>query len=217
MNPRPKGLHAFASCQLFLHGARLVSASAQAYSLTCLTEIDDLLAFLLDADVRLVRGAYLQELHAEGRPLPRRQEAELERTRAGREALLSHEEIAERLRSPRSHKRFAVIAVSHCWEAREHPDPARFQLGIVADALSGFPAFVQQLIPNRYHHLEDDWEAALFIDYVSLHQFRRNEEEDGVRPEFVQGLRLSCLSPGQFPSTQGRLAQSLTPSRGPTA
>eukprot|EP00439_Symbiodinium_sp_Y106_P031937 s1693_g3.t2 len=53
----------------------------------------DLINFLLDADVRLVRLEYLQELQAARRLWPRRQEAEQELLRDGRSALVTREEL----------------------------------------------------------------------------------------------------------------------------
>ena len=54
-------------------------------------------------------------------------------------------------------------AVSHVWEAMQHPDPWGFQLAQLADKLG-------KRIGNGV-----TW---VFLDYVSLFQFRRTPEED---------------------------------------
>ncbi|CAE7195194.1 unnamed protein product [Symbiodinium sp. CCMP2592] len=71
-----------------------------------------LTGFLLNADIRLVRLEYLQELLQEGHALPRRQEAE-------------HASV----------KSTGQTAVSHCWETREHPDPWGYQLETIVRSL----------------------------------------------------------------------------------
>ena len=97
-----------------------------------------LLAYCRDAKVRLVRADFLRELLAEGRTMPRRQEAEGMRTKDGRPALLAQEELEAKLPGGRvvkgvgSTHHFSVLALSHSWESREIPDLARFQQGAPA-------------------------------------------------------------------------------------
>ncbi|CAE7292016.1 gefF [Symbiodinium natans] len=116
--------------------------------------------YLVDADIRLVRFEYLKELKEAEEGLPRRQEAQRRRTASGKKALVSHKEVldwaCEMHRRPLKQR---VIAVSHGWEAQQHPDPWNFQLNFIVDSL------------------EDAWSKglvfAVFFDYVSVHQFRR--------------------------------------------
>ena len=56
-----------------------------------------------------------------------------------------------------------IVAVSHVWEAREHPDPHGYQLKKLAEKV--------------------DADAWFFVDYVSLYQFKRSttEQEDSFR------------------------------------
>ena len=99
-----------------------------------LRDEDGLLAYCRDAKVRLVRADFLRELLAEGRTMPRRQEAEGMRTKDGRPALLAQEELEAKLPGGQvgfTH-RFSVMALSHSWESREIPDVARFQQGAPA-------------------------------------------------------------------------------------
>ena len=60
-----------------------------------LTEEADLFNFLLNADIRLVRAEYFQELRTAGRLWPRRQEAENELLRDGRSVLIARQEVEE--------------------------------------------------------------------------------------------------------------------------
>ena len=63
-----------------------------------------------------------------------------------------------------------IIAVSHCWETREHPDPCGHQLGLIASSTALYHAAYAVPI----------W---LFIDYVSLFQFKRacQDQNDSFR------------------------------------
>ena len=54
-------------------------------------------------------------------------------------------------------------AVSHMWESMEHPDPWRFQLAQLAE---------------KYGKHVGNGLTWVFLDYVSLFQFRRTPEED---------------------------------------
>ena len=65
---------------------------------------------------------------------------------------------------PRSREAI-IVSVSHAWEAREHPDPCGYQLEWVAQHASLFVAAFAA----------DIW---LFFDYVSLFQFKREEEAE---------------------------------------
>ena len=55
-------------------------------------------------------------------------------------------------------------AVSHMWEAMQHPDPWGFQLAQIAE---------------KYRERVGNGLTWVFLDYVSLFQFRRTPEEDG--------------------------------------
>ena len=93
--------------------------------------------------------------------LPRRQEAELSDQTClvkGEEkpALVTHAEVRQwGLRQ----KDAMIISVSHAWESREHPDPVRFQLQNLVNALALYGA--------AYYS-----ELWVFFDYVSLFQWR---------------------------------------------
>ena len=108
----------------------------QAYGLS---EPEEVLRFLADADIRLVRLEYLIELHASGRPLPRRQEAEQEKTSLGLPALVESSELQEveidpktahmsvMIRHPEPRRvKVHLVSISHMWESMQHPDPWRF-------------------------------------------------------------------------------------------
>ena len=107
-----------------------------------LTDPQGLVSFLLDADIRLVRLEYFIELRKSGRVLPRRQEAEAERTASGAPALVGAEELKEvmidgvtghlstMIRDPTPTRvTVRIVSVSHVWESMQHPDPWRLGLG----------------------------------------------------------------------------------------
>ena len=58
-----------------------------------------------------------------------------------------------------------VISVSHAWECREHPDPLRFQLENLVNALSLYDAA----------YFSELW---VFFDYMCLFQWRRTPQEE---------------------------------------
>ena len=125
-----------------------------------------LAAFLVTANIKLIRAEYLVHLVTEDRRLPRRQEAEGENfvDSAGktRSALVDHEEVEAWAAGS---KEAIIASVSHAWEAREHPDPCGYQLEMVAQHASLFvAAFAAEI-----------W---LFFDYVSLFQFKREKETE---------------------------------------
>ena len=115
-----------------------------------------LIDFLIDANIRLVRYEYLQHLAREKRLWPRRQEAEHEtfKNKDGsmKTALVTLEEYKKIYFKP-------IYSVSHCWEAKQHPDPFGFQAGILA---STSPS------------LRNSW---VFIDFICLPQYYRTPEE----------------------------------------
>ena len=74
----------------------------------------------------------------------------------GRSALVTREEIAVW----NSEQDALIMAISHCWESREHPDPLGHQLAQIANSTSLYCAAYGVPI----------W---LFFDYVSLFQYER--------------------------------------------
>ena len=67
-------------------------------------------------------------------------------------------------------------AVSHVWEAMQHPDPWGFQLAQIRREVQG------KRIGNGL-----TW---VFLDYVSLFQFRRTPEEDGWFYKALDGMHI---------------------------
>ncbi|CAJ1454870.1 unnamed protein product, partial [Effrenium voratum] len=150
-----------------------------------LQNMSGLLAFLRDANVRLVRPQFLRELHQAGRAWPRRQEAETARTASGETALLSHDELEQKAKQ--GCQAFSILSFSHCWEAKEHPDPLGYQLAMLVEALQAFPAEVTRRLNSQTGpKLSLNWDAAVFIDYMSLYQFQRSEAEE---PYFQAAMR----------------------------
>ncbi|CAL1167424.1 unnamed protein product [Cladocopium goreaui] len=126
--------------------------------------------FLQDADIRLIRAKYLHDLAQSKRPLPRRQEAELcnfEFDGKAESALVSHAEVQNWAAGART---ATICSVSHAWETREHPDPCRYQLQLIADRSAWYEAAFET----------DVW---IFYDFTSLFQYERllSEEERSFR------------------------------------
>ena len=127
-----------------------------------------LIQFLLDANIALVRLEYLQELFAAGRKFLRRQEAEGEFTAAGLPALVQASELQKLEIDPLgnmslfvkdpSPRRVTVVieSISHAWESMEHPDPHGFQLDQI----------IQMCPPVT--STRSVW---LFYDFTSLYQY----------------------------------------------
>ena len=115
----------------------------------------DLFDFLTDANIRLVRGAYLRHLAREKRLWPRRQEAQHETFQdedgSVKTALVTLEEYKQDQKN-------IIFSVSHCWEAKQHPDPFAFQ--------------ARELVPKLLG--ADCW---VFVDYICLPQYYRTAEE----------------------------------------
>ena len=70
------------------------------------------------------------KLHKERKVILRRQETEREQCDDGRPALVSREEME----TWESERDALIMAVSHTWETREHPDPCGFQLEQIASS-----------------------------------------------------------------------------------
>eukprot|EP00439_Symbiodinium_sp_Y106_P055625 s1688_g7.t1 len=137
-----------------------------------------LVDFLVDADVRLVRLEYLVDLLESGKALPRRQEAEKERTNTGASALVAASELRQVDVNPETFhtsimisdpvpRRLTVrfVSISHVWESMQHPDPWRFQLQSVVD---------------KYRLRLADSVVWIFFDFLSLYQYDRDEDQDRV-------------------------------------
>ena len=121
-----------------------------------------LIDFLIDANIRLVRTEYLFHLGRVKRLWPRRQEAEHEtfqdKDGSVKTALVTLEEYKK---GPMG----AIVSISHCWEAKQHPDPFGFQaLELLQrhNDLVCFFGFVN---------------FGVFIDFICLPQYYRTPEE----------------------------------------
>ena len=124
-----------------------------------LTDPRGLALFLVDCDIRLIRVEYLQELRRNKESLPRRQEAE-----KLSDALITHSEVlawAHRMSKDKRSKQ-RILAISHSWESKQHPDPWNFQL-----------EFMMKEIEKVSEHV-----FGVFFDYTSLYQYKRSPQEE---------------------------------------
>ncbi|CAE7800747.1 Ank3 [Symbiodinium sp. CCMP2592] len=167
----------------------------------------DLINFLLDADVRLVRLEYLQELQAARRLWPRRQEAEQELLRDGRSALVTREEL-QRLEPGDGQEANAVqvlrqgyqtyfdVTVSNmAWSTQAFLDtrtvPTLFRVrgkrtGVRIVSVSHSWEAMQHPDPWGFQLRElcerlvpgkGEHEMWVFVDFMSLYQYKRTPEQ----------------------------------------
>lgn len=125
---------------------------------------------LESGDTALLRGSWLSRRAAEGVVLPCRQELQARHPRA----LWQADELMDHL----SDGSVVVIAVSHCWLARAHPDPDGRQLRVLARAL--------ELLLGSTPLVD----VALFIDWCSLHQRPRTHEEEQAFHRAMDSMHL---------------------------
>ena len=153
-----------------------------------LADPNGLVDFLVDADIRPVRLEYLLELLESGRALPRRQEAQKERTKMGLPAFVTVGELQQVDINPETFhasimvahpmpRRITVrfVSISHVWESMQHPDPWRFQLQSVVD---------------EYRCRLVDSVVWIFFDFLSLYQYERDADEERVFRLALQGMHL---------------------------
>ncbi|CAL1146636.1 unnamed protein product [Cladocopium goreaui] len=142
---------------------------------------NDFIEFLISANIRLVRAEFLIELDETGTPMPRRQEAEFMHVQSGATALVELGEYKElhvnqtsghvTIRTAEGPSIVRFRSISHMWEAMEHPDPWGFQV---------------RSIVERYRELPKDSVTWVFVDFLSLYQYKRSAEEDEF---FRKGLK----------------------------
>jgi len=115
---------------------------------------------LAGGDTVLIKGSWLLK-HRKGAPLPSRQQLEAKCRNA---AIWKVDELMELADAGD----VAIIAVSHGWLSEDHPDPQGEQADILWGTLKHF------LDSTSLH------DAALFIDWCSLHQKPRSEDEEAA-------------------------------------
>jgi len=128
------------------------------------------------APVALVKGSWLVELSGRGGRLPRRQDLPREAAWEGEELRRDAEQYEAEARQRRPHK---VVAISHCWLRREHPDPHGEQLAIVS-----------KLIERRMQDVGPGVDLAVFWDYCSLFQEPRSGDEAAAFAESLLSLSM---------------------------
>eukprot|EP00440_Ansanella_granifera_P002945 gb/GFBE01003214.1/.p1 GENE.gb/GFBE01003214.1/~~gb/GFBE01003214.1/.p1 ORF type:complete len:545 (+),score=74.09 gb/GFBE01003214.1/:1-1635(+) len=151
----------------------------------------ELAQFLEDSNIKLVRGALLLELRARGAHLPRRQEAEKITLADGMPALVSHEEMKAWAGSSREERfKRPVFVISHCWEAKEHPDPWGYQLKVLCERGGGLETVYKSGRVAIHSHGTLRADAWLFIDYTSIPQFLRTEEDNVFFGRAMENMHL---------------------------
>ncbi|CAK9043401.1 unnamed protein product [Durusdinium trenchii] len=137
---------------------------------------DDLIDFLIYANIRLVRLEFLVSLLHQKRLWPRRQEAEKELFHdakgSERTALVEPLECKGlKWTADGFHnwagRRVQIVSVSHVWESKQHPDPWGSQLR----------RLVAQLDELKAVELGEHTVLWVFVDFICLPQCYRTEEE----------------------------------------
>ena len=156
------------------------SRSSSDYNPNYYTDAESLFAALEEGSVALLRSSWLIERAASGKRLERRQDlpaaAFMPVTELRRVHIKSKAVVAKG--SPIEFKPVPIVAVSHFWRTREHPDPEMVTLGIVA-------AQLHSLLTTRFSSGSTCRELGLrdfgvFFDYGSLFQKPRSEAEDAA-------------------------------------
>ncbi|CAK9087671.1 unnamed protein product [Durusdinium trenchii] len=134
-------------------------------SMEDLQSSDALIEVLHHEDLRLIHGTYLQWLHEEQRAFPRRQDIE-------EKAFVSSLELEQwRLNKNEMQSRVRIICLSHVWECDQHPDPAGYQLEVLAKS--------------------QHWPASLswyFIDFMSVSHLNRKDSMESLCPKYIYAL-----------------------------
>ena len=177
---------------------------------------DALASMLRCGDIALVRASYVLRLHASGGVLPRRQDLP---AGALADAAMIERLVAEldacRGRGAKTYemKYQGLVVVSYAWGAKEHPDGEGHMLArTLAPACEWYLSERCRLLENggcrgsdrggwwsepldsgRLVSDEDFVEAAdfgLFLDYASMYQRPRSEEEDAAFQRALNGMDL---------------------------
>lgn len=135
-------------------------------------EVDSIRGALAGGDTTLLRGSWLQQLHAGGGTLPRWQDIPKEGVWDAEELL---RDVADPQRpTPR------IVAISYSWLSREHPDPNGFH----------FDIFVPMLKHYVRHHQIGLESLALFIDWCSLPQRPWSDAEQKAHRRALRNIDL---------------------------
>jgi len=125
------------------------------------TKVDSIIEALETGDTVLIKGTWLLEMSYLDEPLPKRQDLPAEAiwvVEGARDDLPEGRYDAASLRA-----NVAVAALSYCWASPGHPDPTGEQLQRLARVVEVFLGFVN--------------EVAIFIDWCSLYQQPRTDEQ----------------------------------------
>ena len=144
------------------------------------TNAESLFSALEDGSVRLLKSSWIIEHAASGGILPRRQDLANEAFMGVPELRSIHEKSKAVVAkgSPIEFKPAPVVAVSHFWRSRDHPDPEGLTLHTVALRLNS-------LLTTRFSSGLTCRELGLrdfgvFLDFGSLYQKPRSELEDAA-------------------------------------
>ncbi|CAL1167432.1 unnamed protein product [Cladocopium goreaui] len=172
--------------------------------------------FLQDADIRLIRAKYLHDLAQSKRPLPQRQEAELcnfEFDGKAESALVSHAEVQNWAAGART---ATICLVSHAWETREHPDPCRYQLQLIADRAAWYEAAFETdaLATSQIVSLElrnPRPQSGAFMGKAVVDALTTNQSLTSISAEDEEQIHQGQAAARRTGSSQGRLRRCRAP------
>lgn len=133
-------------------------------------------------DVALLKGRWLVE-RSKSSPLSRRQDLESEAFWPASDLHVSADGFW--LLEPME-RRVMVIAVSYCWWTMEHPDPDGRQLQHLGHVLG---SYLDQYRINLFGK-DQVADTAVFLDWGSLHQEPRSEDEQAAYQRGVASMHL---------------------------
>lgn len=131
-------------------------------------------------DVVLVRGSWLVDHAAVGGVLPRRQACPLPAFMPVSE-LIDIREKSKRKMAINEYERAPVIAVSHFWREKGHPDREGITLRLIAETLK------EEMKTYQHNGVTG---VGVFFDWVSLYQDPRDSSEERA---FKRSLKLASL------------------------
>eukprot|EP00929_Paragymnodinium_shiwhaense_P005576 TRINITY_DN10774_c0_g1_i1.p1 TRINITY_DN10774_c0_g1~~TRINITY_DN10774_c0_g1_i1.p1 ORF type:complete len:1184 (-),score=310.95 TRINITY_DN10774_c0_g1_i1:87-3638(-) len=149
--------------------ANSVTEENQTKELLYFADPESILKEIATGDVVLVRGQWLVELaRTPNARLPRRQELPPE-------AVWDTSSLRSLMERIRRRINFLPIAVvSYCWLAKHHPDPSGDQLKTLSHITKLFVDFIGK---DLLREDAESGDAAIFLDWCSLYQEPRSEEE----------------------------------------
>mmetsp|Transcript_60402 Transcript_60402/g.155682 ORF Transcript_60402/g.155682 Transcript_60402/m.155682 type:complete len:528 (+) Transcript_60402:79-1662(+) len=135
-------------------------------------EWDSIKQALESGDTVLIKGSYVEQVYLSNELLSRRQELPAEAFWKAEDLIADIQDYTRP--TPQ------LLAISHAWLTEEHPDPEAWNLAGWAPLLKHFARSCKVGTEN----------LAIFLDWCSLHQQPREEEEEACFKRALQNIEL---------------------------